>query len=148
SLALVAENHTHVKEMLKKAGQFYQQASEHSVKDGGDRDNYPTFNWLACRILLGDVKTPRSRKAPQGKRTPLKKANAVPPFDQLLTECLEVARKKLAQKEDFWVRVAVPDAALLRHLHEGDLPMQKANVIIEYQKAFATGARPSEMDSA
>lgn len=148
SLALVAEEQTRIREMLKKASLFYQQASEQSVKDDQPRDNFPTYNWLACRILLGDVKPPRTRKAAQGKQTSVKKVNGIPTFDQLLNECEEAARAKLTQKEDFCVRMAFPDAALLRHLHKGDLPMQKEKVIVEYQKAFGTGARPSEVDSA
>jgi pimeloyl-ACP methyl ester carboxylesterase len=148
SQALVADNQASSLELLKKAGEYYQQASDLSAAGNRPRDNYPTFNWLACRLLLGEDKPQRPVKGAKRKRASAKKAQAVPTFEQLLSECLAAAQAKLAVKEEFWVRVALSDAALLRHLHAGALPAQKAELIAEYQKAFATGAPPSEVDSA
>lgn len=46
------------------------------------------------------------------------------------------------------MRVAIPDGALLRALHTGSLVAQKEELIAAYKKAFGTGARPHEVDTA
>jgi pimeloyl-ACP methyl ester carboxylesterase len=156
SLALIETSPVRSRRALVTASNLYREASELGVKNGQPRDNYPTFNWLACAWLLHKAANPASRTST--KRRPGVKANAVASrasevlfdselFEQLLDECVEVAQAKLATKEDFWVRVAIPEAVLLRHLLKGELLVQKAAVIVAYQKAFATGARPSEVDS-
>jgi tetratricopeptide (TPR) repeat protein len=146
SLALVADGPAHSREMLKKAERFYQQASGQSVLGDRPRDNYSTFNWLACRLLLGEA-TP-SGLQDGAAQTDGRGQSAPFDFEKLLDECLVAAQAKLTVKEDFWVRMTLPDAALLRHLYVGDLPAHRAALIAEYQKAFASGARPNELDSA
>ena len=134
SMALTATDPDAGGQALQRARDLYREASELGVKDKQPRDNYPTYNWLACELLL--------RGAKGGSR----KAKAA--FEPLLDECLAAVQQKLAVKEDFWVRVALPDAALLRALHTGKLLAQKEELIAAYKKAFGTGARPTEVDSA
>ncbi|NOT59296.1 MAG: CHAT domain-containing protein, partial [Acidobacteria bacterium] len=130
SLALIETNQAAGKRALQRAQKLYQQASDLSVELKQTRDNYPTFNWLACDLLLRN--TPKTKGA----------------FEKLLDECLVTVKSRLAEKEDFWLRVAVPDAALLRALHNGKVIVQKEELIAAYQKAFGTGARPHEVDTA
>ena len=59
-----------------------------------------------------------------------------------------MAQDKLKEKEDFWVRVALPDAELLRALIQGTLVNKKEMLVATYQEAFRNGARPHEVDSA
>lgn len=145
SLALLDEQDGEKK--LQLASDWYKKASEFGLEAGQPRDNYATFNWLTCRILLSE----HAPAPPKGKPHRIRKT-ATPPvqpeFLRLLEDCVTAARKKLAEKEDFWVRVAIPDALVLRHLYLGTLPDNKEQIIAEYQAAFGTGARPHEVDSA
>jgi CHAT domain-containing protein/pimeloyl-ACP methyl ester carboxylesterase len=147
SLALIAESQAESQKMLRKARDHYQQASESGVKNGRPRDNYPTFNWLACLLLLGEIawkpvgRAARGRKGGGGAMT-------YDRFEKLLKECEDAALAKLSVEENFWVRVTLPDAALLKHLHSGSLLEQKSELIAAYQKAFATSASPNDVDSA
>lgn len=134
---------------LQQASKWYAAASERSIAGGQPRDNYSTFNWLACRILLGEyAPAPPNRKSSRARKT------ATPPvqpeFLRLLEDCVSAARQKLAVKEEFWVRVAIPDALVWRYLYLGNLSERdnKEQVIAEYQATFGTGARPHEVDSA
>ncbi len=143
SQALLARNPTACRKALQKACDLYRAASENSAKDGKQRrDNYPTYNWLACEYLLGvTVK-------PAGKAAKADKAKSAIDFERLLKACEKVAEAKLKEKEDFWVRVALPDAELLRALIQGTLVNKKELLVATYQEAFRNGARPHEVDSA
>jgi hypothetical protein len=102
---------------------------------------------LTCRILLGEhAPAPPKSKSNRPRKTTTPPVQ--PEFLRLLEDCVIAARKKLAVKEDFWVRVAIPDALVLRHLYLGTLVENKEQIIAEYQEAFGTGARPHEVDSA
>jgi pimeloyl-ACP methyl ester carboxylesterase len=147
SLALLATNLPDSQKKLQLASDWYQKASERCLAEGQPRDNYTTFNWLACRILLGE----KAPVAAARKASRARKAVALPvqpDFLGVLEDCVTTARQKLAVKEDFWVRVAIPDALVLRCLYIGNLPDNKEQIIAAYQDAFGSGARPNEVDSA
>lgn len=166
SLTLVDADHW--REQLQQASQAYGEASNASAENGQERDSYSTFNWLTCRLLLGEADAatnpaPAEAAAPEpltkrkgkgtGKEAATQAATAASgdaplKFMVLLDDCETAARKKLAEKEDFWSCVAIPDAMVLRYLFTAKLPAHKEQVIAAYQAAFGTGARPSEVDSA
>jgi pimeloyl-ACP methyl ester carboxylesterase/tetratricopeptide (TPR) repeat protein len=135
SLALIETSQTASARALQRARALYHQASDLSAAGGQMRDNYPTCNWLACELLLR-----RSAPRRQGREKIA--------FEALLDESLNFVKARLAEKEDFWVRVAIPDGALLRALNTGSLVAQKEELIAAYKKAFGTGARPHEVDTA
>lgn len=128
-LALAAKVEERPK-LLEKARDYYGQAHRQNVANG-TLDFYPALNWIACRYLLGEKKL-------KGDRSLLK----------LIKDCKQAAARK-AQREphDFWSRVAEPDAELLAHLINDDLPAHKAKILKLYQKVIAPGAKPKDIAS-
>jgi hypothetical protein len=96
------------------------------------------------------MKIPAPRPVGKGRSRPLA-ARPQPvmngQFEKHLKDCEEYAQSRLETRKDFWARVTSPDALLLHHLLRGTLPGKKDEIIAAYQKAFETGARPSEVDS-
>ena len=146
SQALLAVEPSACRHHLQRASELYGAASELSLTQEQERDTYATFNWVTCRVLLEEAKP----AAPKGKARRARKAAAAAAQADLLgllDDGVIAARKRQAAKDDFWSRVALPDALVLRHLYEGKLAAQKEQIIAEYQVAFRSGPRPSDVDS-
>ncbi|CAN5457234.1 hypothetical protein BH18ACI2_BH18ACI2_10110 [soil metagenome] len=129
-LALAAKGAQRGK-LLKQARDYYGQAHREKAAQSELDFYYPALNWIACRYLLGEKKLKEDR-----------------PLLKLLKDCRQAAARK-AQREpdDFWSRVAEPDAELLAHLINDDLPAHTAKILKRYQKVIAPGAKPKDIAS-
>jgi tetratricopeptide (TPR) repeat protein len=115
------------RQMLRKACFYYGKAHEAALREDGAIDPYPALNWATYRFLLGD-------KNPKELLDLIGKCRAVPP-------------RPGQSERDFWYRVRQPDAALLEHLVQGNLPANVNTMVKQYRQVVADGASQRQIAS-
>ena len=116
---------------LKHAASFYGKAHKMQRDLSLKLDPYYTLNWLTFRILEASGITASERKE----------------ILDLVGQSLRAAPEKALREPDFWARVTLPDAVLVRALVEEALERRKAEIIGLYGDAFRLGASPRELDT-
>lgn len=123
-LAQIQERGSDRNESLREMEVYYKAAHELAKKTAGsDADAYPTLNWLcarAVRSLLGR-----------------------PTFTAEMRHILyNLADKGIARDRadpSYWNAIIQPQAMMIRHLTEGDLPERKDDIFEGMRKAWIRG---------
>jgi hypothetical protein len=116
---------------LSQATEFYRQAHQQSQGSTG-LNPYHALNLVACGFAHGDAQDPQMKLE----------------LLELIDGSEKAARMRLQEQPSYWLRVAIPDAALLRALIQNNLKQREQEILQMYQEVFERGATIRERASA
>jgi CHAT domain-containing protein len=129
-LALAATGNKRT-DQLSQATEFYRQAHKESQGSTG-LNPYHALNLVACGFAHGDAQDPQMKLE----------------LLELIDGSEKAARMRSQEQPSYWLRVAIPDAALLRALIQNDLKQREQEILQMYQEVFERGATIRERASA
>jgi CHAT domain-containing protein len=114
------------KQALVKAAEHYKRAAERAADE---HKPYPALNWVICQFLANEEAENAAQMAE---------------LLQAVAECERIARELQKLTTDYWKRVYIPDAHLLRALLTSTLDQEADAIVRQYQIVFRTRSTARE----